>query len=208
MKISSGIICLSLINFVLSEIWISNSPSKKNSILLSESGCFKGDKYIFLNLDGEEADILNTEIQKVTWYTKKNICSTDRYNKKVNYQFPYNFKGTKKGVANPWDTTKVNDGSYVMYANIYIDGLIVKRYREPFCIRNDDSTMAPSMAPTMAPTSAFDVKCDDIDGPDGPDGPDEGSGAPTAAPTMAPTNTPESKNVVPEKSPKLEPIFV
>lgn len=195
MLFTKTLVLASIFGSVLSQVFVSDSPDKTDAVLLQYSDCLSGDKYIYLETD-------NLKIEKVTWYTKKNICDTVRYNKKTNYEVPFNFKGGDDTTPIPWTTTKVNDNDYVMYANVYEKGCIVERFRIPFCVCNDvecsftsSPTASPSMSPshikyempTMKPTS-----CDDGDNADGGDNGDVGddSGDSTFAPTVAPTSAP------------------
>ncbi len=180
---------------ILGNIYVSNNADLHDSLLLSESPCLSDMKYIYFV---PEVD----NVEKVTWYTKKSYCDKDRYNEKTTYECPYSFKGIVDNVPLPWNTTKVDDNQYIMYANVYVEGSIVQRFREWFCVCNADEgcepfTYAPTASPTLMPSSgemgtlepyeprhSNQESCDDDDDDDD----DDGTDSPTMAPTMAPTN--------------------
>lgn len=178
-------------------IMVSKSPLKTDSVPLVEASCLSGVVYIYV-------DVLESDdVQKVTWFTKKSVCDTERFNKKTERTFPFDFKGGNRNQPMPWETSKVKDAEYVMYANLYDStGTIAERFREYFTVCNDE-TLAPTMAPTAAPIGSNaptfvqlftssptrkNVKCDRSGGNDYSD--DDENDDETMSPTMAPTSSP------------------
>jgi hypothetical protein len=170
------LIFLSSLTCAFSQIFVSDNLDKFNSVPLLNlynTTCLSGLKYVFLNTDFNDPD---NRITKVTWYTKKNTCDIERYNNKTNYFPPFDFKGGKL-----WDTNKVHNDFYFMYANVYFNNTIAYKFRNKFCICNNvtecdlihppkchptteypttekTTTEKPTLAPTLAPTTISSVE--------------------------------------------------
>ena len=173
MFVARFLTALCLMTATACQIMVSKSPDKTSAVPLANSTCLSGDVYIYLS-------VLKTDkIPQVTWYTKKSVCSIERYNNKTETTYPFNFKGGNETNPTPWNTTKVTDRDYIMYANVYNSSGISERYRDHFSVCNDlttkktnsthflyanefakcnvtntTETIAPTMSPTMSPTMA------------------------------------------------------
>lgn len=155
MFVARVVTALCLMTVTACKILVSNSPNRTTSVLIANSSCLSDNVYIYL-------DVLKTDkIPQVTWYTKKSVCSMERFNNKTDTQYPFDFKGGNTTNPIPWNTSKVSDGDYIMYANVYnISGNISERYREQFSVCNDPTTIKSNSTHFASTTYANELtKC-------------------------------------------------
>jgi hypothetical protein len=130
------LLALSLLAFTpinATKILVSKSAYRENSLPIENIPCLSRNNFIYLSDPG-------VPVYKVTWYTKTSNNDLTRNNNKINYFAPFDFKGGTTVNALPWDTTRVSDGEYFIYANVYTNSTTIsKRYVGNFIVCNNYS---------------------------------------------------------------------
>ncbi len=113
------------------DLRLSSSSNRTGSVAL-DGEIVSGDIYVFTSPD--------PGVERVTFYLDGKLHREENGS-------PYDFEGTKDGLANPFDTTTLNDGQHEIRAVIDLTTGGMEEVSGTFSIANDGSTPPPTTTP-------------------------------------------------------------